>query len=146
MDRLRRLFSTTGRESRLAFWRFQLRQQLAGTAAFYLAIIIAMAGGGWLAAAPLLLLAPIAVAGACFYVRRLHDRGRPTWWFIVFFVVPYLLDIAAHVLANQESNLFTVLVTLPVALGAFVLMIWGWVEVGFRRGARGENAFGPEPA
>ena len=34
MDRLRRLFSTTGREPRLAFWRFQLWQQLAMTAAF----------------------------------------------------------------------------------------------------------------
>ena len=66
MDRLRRLFSTTGREPRLAFWRFQLGQQLAMTAAFYLAILVAMAGGGWLAVAPLLLLAPIVVAGVCF--------------------------------------------------------------------------------
>ncbi len=146
MDRLRRLFTTTGRESRLAFWRFQLRQQLAGTAVFYLAIVVAMAGGGWLAVAPLLLLAPIAVAGICFYARRLHDRGRSGWWVAAFAMGPYLLEMAAHLLASQGGSLLTALVALPVVLGALALAVWGWVEVGFRRGTRGPNAFGPEPA
>lgn len=146
MDRLRRLFSTTGREPRLAFWRFQLWQQLAMTAAFYLAILVTMAGGGWLAVAPLLLLGPIVVAGACFYVRRLHDRGRSGRWFFAFAVAPYGLQMAAHLLMAHATSLVAGLAALPILLGALVLMIWGWIEVGFRRGARGPNAFGPESA
>jgi uncharacterized membrane protein YhaH (DUF805 family) len=146
MDRLRKLFNTTGRASRLAFWRFQLRQQLAVIAVFYLAIVVTMAGGGWLAAAPLFLLVPIIVAGTCFCVRRLHDRGRSGWWIVAFALGPYLLETAAHVLASQAGALLTVLVALPLVLGALVLAIWGWIETGFRRGTRGPNAFGPEPA
>jgi uncharacterized membrane protein YhaH (DUF805 family) len=38
------------------------------------------------------------------------------------------------------------LIALVLSLAALVVAIWGWIEIGFRRGTRGENRFGPPPA
>jgi uncharacterized membrane protein YhaH (DUF805 family) len=145
MHRLKRLFSMTGRASRLEFWRLLLKQQLALVAVWCLTILATMAGG-WLGLAPFLLLAPVLAFGVCIYARRLHDRGRSAWWLVLFALGPYLLMMAAGLVIDLLGGPLSAVISLPMALGAVVLAIWGWIELGFRRGTRGPNAFGADPA
>ena len=145
MDRLKQVFSLTGRASRLDFWRFQALQALVGAIVWCLAIFGTIAGG-WLGAAPFLLLGPIVAAGTCMSIRRLHDRNRSAWWFIAFGPGPYLLMMLAHLLADTLGGLVAALASLPLVLGALVLTVWSWIEIGFRRGTRGPNLFGDAPA
>ncbi|MBO9707014.1 MAG: DUF805 domain-containing protein [Caulobacter sp.] len=144
MDRLRRVFDSSGRVSRLGFWRFQVVQALAGAAIWCLTMFATMAGG-WLGLAPLLLLAPLVVAALHVGVRRLHDRGRSGWWLLPFTVGPYLLMAAAHLSAGALGPLGAVLLALPLSLAGLALAAWSWIELGFRRGTRGANRFGPPP-
>ena len=144
MDRLQRVFSLSGRVSRLGFWRFQVRQALALAAAWCLTIFATMLGGR-LGLLPSLLLPAIWVAGAMVCARRLHDRGRSAWWAIAFLAGPYLLLAVANLMLQGNRDRVTALATLPLSLGAVALAVWGWIEIGFRRGTRGANTFGPEP-
>lgn len=71
-------------------------------------------------------------------VKRLHDRDRSGWWIAPFFVVPGLY--AQFVDRLPDSWLM-----FPLALGVFVLMIWGFVEIYALKGTRWTNQFGPNP-
>ena len=144
MDRLKSLFSVAGRTSRRNYWRLQNRLILASAAVWCLTMFATMAGG-WLGAIPLMLLAPIFVAAICLCLRRLHDRGRSAWWFILFIPGPPLLLGVAYGLEESVGGLGAALADLPLSLGAVGLTVWAWVEIGFRRGTRGPNAFGPDP-
>ena len=143
MDRLQRVFSISGRVSRLGFWRFQVVQSLAAAVVWCLTLFTTMAGG-WLGAAPLLLIVPIVTAAIYVAIRRLHDRGRSGWWILPFSIGPYSLLGAAHLLADASGASGTLL-ALPLSLGGVALAIWAWIELGFRRGTRGANRFGPPP-
>jgi uncharacterized membrane protein YhaH (DUF805 family) len=143
MGRLQRVFSLSGRVSRLGFWRFQVVQSLGAAVVWCLTMFATMAGG-WLGLAPLLLIVPIVMAAIYVGIRRLHDHGRSGWWLLPFSVGPYLLLVAAHLLADALGAL-GVLLALPLSLGGLVLAVWAWIELGFKRGARGANRFGPPP-
>src|SRR5262249_2682241 len=54
-------------------------------------------------------------------VKRLHDRDRRGWWMVPFFVVPGLYGHFAELLPDSY-------LVLPLALLAFVLCMWGFVE------------------
>ena len=71
-------------------------------------------------------------------IKRLHDRDRSGWWMVAFLVVPALLGSLGGRL--DESYAADIL-----KLIAFVLNIWGLVELIFRRGTIGPNRFGPDP-
>jgi uncharacterized membrane protein YhaH (DUF805 family) len=144
MDRLQRVFSISGRVSRLGFWRFQVVQVLASGVVWCLTMFMTMVGG-WLGLAPLLLLVPVVVAAIYVGIRRLHDRGRSGWWILPFSVGPYLLVATGRLLA-ETLGAPGFLIALPLTLGGVALAIWGWLELGFFRGARGANRFGPPPA
>lgn len=143
MDRLQRVFSISGRVSRLGFWRFQVVQSLGAAVVWCLTMFTTMAGG-WLGLAPLLLIVPIVTAGIYVGIRRVHDRGRSGWWILPFSVGPYLLMGAAHLLTDALGAA-GVLLALPLYLGGLALALWAWIELGFRRGTRGANRFGPPP-
>ena len=59
----------------------------------------------------------------------------------MFYIVPRVLGSVANV-ANKQGN---DTVELVAALIGLVCVIWGLVELGFLRGARGPNRFGPDP-
>jgi uncharacterized membrane protein YhaH (DUF805 family) len=71
-------------------------------------------------------------------VKRLHDRDRSGWWAVPFFVVPGLYSHFAERLPDSW-------LVLPLALIAFVLCMWGFVELYFLSGSRKTNRFGSNP-
>jgi len=71
-------------------------------------------------------------------VKRLHDRDRSGWWILVFYFGP-------GVLAGLETSTEADFASLVLGLAAFVVSIWGLVELGFLRGTSGPNRFGPDP-
>jgi uncharacterized membrane protein YhaH (DUF805 family) len=72
-------------------------------------------------------------------IKRLHDRDKSAWWMIPFFLLPAYYDQ----IAEWFPDVFVVQVL--VSLGAFVLCIWGMIELFFLRGSRGTNRFGADP-
>jgi uncharacterized membrane protein YhaH (DUF805 family) len=143
-DLSRRIFSISGRVSRLGFWRFQVVQSLAVAVIWCLTMLATMVGG-WLGLVPLLLVVPLCAAAVHVGVRRLHDRDRSGWWILPFSVGPYLLMAAGHFLAGLFGPLGALL-ALPLLLAGLALAGWSWIELGFRRGTRGPNRFGSPPA
>jgi uncharacterized membrane protein YhaH (DUF805 family) len=71
-------------------------------------------------------------------IKRLHDRDKSGWWMVPFFVVPGLYGQFEHRLPNSTA-------VLPLALAAFVLTVWGFVELYVLSGDRSTNQFGPDP-
>jgi len=71
-------------------------------------------------------------------IKRLHDRDKSGWWLVPFFVVPGLYNQFAGQLPDSWLDL-------PLALSAFVLCIWGFVEMYCLKGSPKTNRFGPNP-
>jgi uncharacterized membrane protein YhaH (DUF805 family) len=71
-------------------------------------------------------------------VKRLHDRDKSAWWIIPFFVIPGLYTQFADRLGDSW-------VVFPLALIAFILCIWGFIEMYCLKGSRKTNRFGPNP-
>ncbi|MBI1685968.1 DUF805 domain-containing protein [Caulobacter hibisci] len=140
VGKLKPFFAVSGRATRLTYWRMQLAMALASAILMCL-VVAATRIGGWLGAVPCLLFLPVAAAGICVAVRRLHDRGKAAGWILVFGLGPYSLTALAG-WAYEDGG---VIVGLPLALAALVLSGWAWIELGFLRGTRGENRYGAEP-
>lgn len=71
-------------------------------------------------------------------VKRLHDRDRSGWWVVPFFVAPTIYLHFADRLGDSP-------LTLALQLVAFVLWVWGFVELLFLKGTAGSNRFGADP-
>ena len=84
---------------------------------------------------------PIVVFGMWFLaattVKRLHDRDKRGWW-----IVPLLAPGIFNRLAGRLPDTYAVGV---LELVAFVLCLWGFVELLCLRGTRRPNRFGPDP-
>jgi uncharacterized membrane protein YhaH (DUF805 family) len=72
-------------------------------------------------------------------IKRLHDRNRSGWWIFPFFIAPALLGSIVDRL-DDESD-----VAVALALVAFGLNAWGFVELLFFKGRSGPNRFGADP-
>ena len=72
-------------------------------------------------------------------IKRLHDRDKSAWWMIPFCLLPGYSDQVAE----WSPDVFVLQVL--IGLGAFVLCIWGMIELFFLRGSRGPNRFGADP-
>jgi uncharacterized membrane protein YhaH (DUF805 family) len=71
-------------------------------------------------------------------IKRLHDRDKSGWWMVAFFLLPGLYS-------RFEDRLPDSYWVLPLAIAAAVLYLWGFIEMGFLRGSRSTNLFGPNP-
>jgi len=71
-------------------------------------------------------------------IKRLHDRDKSGWWMVPFFAVPHLYNQFSDLLPDSYFMLIPALI-------AFVLMIWGFVELYLLSGSRKTNRFGPNP-
>jgi len=137
------LFSANGRIGRAKYWRSVLIYIGGG---LMTAVILFTAAG---IAAPLLVVMVVVVLipwllwGFSFTTRRLHDRGKSAWWLLVFYLVPGVLGQFAE--AGWFGGMAGMVMHYVLALAAFALTIWGFVEIGCLRGTAGSNTYGPDP-
>jgi uncharacterized membrane protein YhaH (DUF805 family) len=142
---MRRLFSLLrfdGRLSRLGYWRAYLVLLILGGGFWCLGLFAILAIGAW--GAVLLIPTPLALVGnVAIAVRRLHDRGKSGWWVVPLILLPQLISLG---LSAQTAAAASPLVTLAASLLGIGLSVWGWVEIGFRRGKPDANRYGEAPA
>lgn len=74
-------------------------------------------------------------------VKRLHDRDKSAWWYLLYGVTPLALFIGALYLYTARA--FDVASILFVV--SIVGLTWVIVELGFLRGTDGPNRYGPAP-
>jgi uncharacterized membrane protein YhaH (DUF805 family) len=70
-------------------------------------------------------------------IKRLHDRGKSSWWMLPFFVIPGLVDQFAGRLGETSE--------LVVGTVVVLLYFWGFIELYCLAGEPGANRFGPDP-
>jgi uncharacterized membrane protein YhaH (DUF805 family) len=80
-------------------------------------------------------------------VKRLHDRDRTGWW-IAAMSLSIIVAVGLGFLTlmqpeGQREPLNTIVIIAVIAAG--VLLVWLVIEIGFFRGTRGPNRFGPDP-
>ena len=75
-------------------------------------------------------------------VKRLHDRDRSGWWIVPFFVAPTIYFQFADRLGNHLGDSSA---NLALSLVAFILYVWGFIELLFLKGTRKSNRFGADP-
>jgi uncharacterized membrane protein YhaH (DUF805 family) len=82
-----------------------------------------------------ILISAIAVG-----IKRLHDRNKSGWYLLLFYLLPGIL-LGAGLMFPERSNI----VATVLALLAFAISIWAFVELGCLRGTIGVNPYGPDP-
>jgi len=78
--------------------------------------------------------------------KRGHDRNTPIWVIGAFFALAAAFDILLFagvitMASVEQQTPLALLFALPIAFLALVLII----DLGFRRGTRGPNRYGPDP-
>jgi uncharacterized membrane protein YhaH (DUF805 family) len=80
-------------------------------------------------------------------VKRLHDRNKSAWWYLLYGIAPLAAFIAA-LTVYASGNVYSPGVH-AMAWILFVLsiasLIWTIIELGFLRGTPGPNRYGPAP-
>lgn len=140
------LFSFQGRIGRAKYW---LATLLSGAA--FSALQLAITKGFSLGPSGSAPGATIAIILALFslYIyaaigaKRLHDRNKPGWMISLFYFAPLLFVIAAD--WTSDLGGFLAIIEPLCLLGAGVITVWCFVELGFLRGTPGDNRFGPDP-
>jgi uncharacterized membrane protein YhaH (DUF805 family) len=137
------LFGASGRISRSKYWRSLLIYWVAG---LFVAVILLTASG---LAAPLfivmilLVLIPWLMWGFAIHTERLHDRDKSAWWLVIFLLLPAVLEQIANL--GWFEGAIGLGVNFILALAAFALSIWGFIEIGCLQGTAGANTYGPDP-
>src|SRR5580692_1419377 len=149
MDWRSLLFSFRGRINRAKYW-------LALLVFFVVGIALGLVGwllGNGLAFQILSFVVNLAVfiATIAVCIKRLHDRDRSGWWLLLFYGGPVVVALiggfifwAATDTVGMSAE-WSYLGLRLCLLGGIALAIWGFVEIGCRRGTAGYNRFGPDP-
>jgi uncharacterized membrane protein YhaH (DUF805 family) len=138
------MFGASRRIDRAKCWKSML---IFGIAGLLLAVILMMTAAGL--AAPLFIVGvtvffvPWLIWGFAIHTERLHDRDKSAWWLVVFYLMPGLLGYFTNPMLFNGAVGFALYYAL--ALVAFALTIWGFVEIGCLRGTTGSNRYGPNP-
>jgi len=134
------LFGYDGRIGRLHYW-LGLMAAWAITGFFAAFAEEAVAGTGDIGryVAFVFIVGTLIWVHSAVTVKRLHDRGRPAWWYLLYGVAPPALFIAATYF--YTTNVLALASTLYVL--SFAGLIWVIVELGFLRGTAGPNRYGP---
>jgi len=76
--------------------------------------------------------------------KRAQDRAMPMWIVGLFFVIATLMDFLVVLgLSGTREDPNALLMVVSVVWLAFALALI--IELGFRRGTRGPNQYGPDP-
>ncbi len=142
------LFSFRGRINRAKYWLALLIFTLVGVVQSLIGLALGNAVLFQLFNS--LIGIVVLVASIAIGIKRLHDRDRSAWWLLLFYLGPFVLAGAGGAIRwagessvglTEDWSLFPRL----GLLGGLALLIWGLVEIGFRRGTAGYNRFGPDP-
>ncbi len=90
---------------------------------------------------PLVLFIAGTWSGIAVGIKRLHDRDKSGWWLLLFWLGPSVLssgNLSPNGIGDIGSNAI-------LGLAAFVLMVWGFIELGCLKGTAGPNSYGPDP-
>jgi uncharacterized membrane protein YhaH (DUF805 family) len=149
MELLSRLFSFEGRVSRKYFWLVYL------VYAIYFGVIMAVSESvDYLRFNDIFVLGamtPAALIVLFAMIKRLHDRDRGTVWLGIFFLLPFAIMFGFFFLLlflrqsgrvpEETSHIADMIMIVPIN----VLFWWGFIEIGFLKGTKGPNRFGPDP-
>ena len=84
--------------------------------------------------------------GVALGVKRLHDRERPGWLLVVFYVMQLANQAVTFMTARagvgmmQPNPVRSIVSLLALAVG-----VWMLIELGFLDGTQGPNKYGPSP-
>jgi uncharacterized membrane protein YhaH (DUF805 family) len=81
---------------------------------------------------------PMIVSSFAVGIKRLHDRDQSGWWILLFYFGPAVASALGQNSGSGASSLVLSLVSLGIS-------IWAIVVLGFLRGTRGPNRYGPDP-
>jgi uncharacterized membrane protein YhaH (DUF805 family) len=132
------LFSYEGRINRAKFWLAVLAYVVIS---IVLGILLIVPYLGWLLAGVGYIA--MIVSGIFVGIKRLHDRNKPGWWLVIFYVVPSILSgIGAYMTfdAGEQTP-----VAMLLSLVSLAISLWAFVELGCLRGTVGPNQYGPDP-
>ncbi len=76
--------------------------------------------------------------------KRSHDRNLPLWLLAVFFAANAVLDlltVLGWAGTSDEPSMLSLVIAVPFTVFGLALL----VELGFRRGTKGANPYGPDP-
>jgi uncharacterized membrane protein YhaH (DUF805 family) len=140
---LKRYFAFSGRIGRGRYWRLTLLYLLAdglGSALFITIGIMTGAGPGdaiAFVAVPIFMIFMVAISVviASVGVRRLHDRGKPGWWLLLYYAGPLWVLPASDWHGGG----------LVLPLAALGVLICGLIDLGGQPADLGTNAYGPNP-
>jgi uncharacterized membrane protein YhaH (DUF805 family) len=146
------LFSFGGRINRAKMWLFFVVAAIWINGCFAILHFVwhpaplVLSNGVTLRWAGLALIAPLFYSYLAVFVKRMHDRNRPWWWFIVFWLVPISLMVPTSFFLwrgamFEQMPLWASLCVLV----ANILIFWSFVELFCLRGTVGVNRFGPDP-
>lgn len=150
MDWTTLLFSFEGRINRGKYW-FAILIYMLMWFAFAAAVItwlggldtdnlFSIAGGGLLIWLGAIVLAIVGTwSGFATGIKRLHDRDKSGWWIVLFWFGPSMLGGSNSAMRDAQGSSFI----LPLA--GFVIVVWGFIELGCLRGTPGPNQYGPDP-
>jgi uncharacterized membrane protein YhaH (DUF805 family) len=74
--------------------------------------------------------------GVAIGIKRLHDREKPGWWLLIFWVLPTILSGIGSALGG---------IGMVLSLASLAISIWALVELGCLKGTTGSNMYGPDP-
>ena len=128
-------FKFNGRTNRAKFW-------IAGL--IFAVINVVMAIFGYVADQSVIFQAVNSMLGIVMLissiavgVKRLHDRNKSGWYLLLFYFVPGVVA-ALSVLIGEFVEDSSIIATV-LALVAFALVVWAFVEMGCLRGTIGVN-------
>ena len=76
-------------------------------------------------------------------VKRLHDRNKSGWYLLLFYFVPCTLAALSVLIDAFVED--SIIIATVLALLAFALVVWAFIEMGCLRGTVGVNRYGPDP-
>jgi len=160
-DLLPLLFSFKGRIQRLYWWVATIAAGAVAGIATTLLEYFARSSGAFIPDPSSGEIAPTGIFGAAITaiglanlwinlalsVKRLHDRDRTGAWVFLQILLVFLavMMVVVAIAVPKEQNGTWVVVASLTGVVAFVFSVWLFVEMGFLRGTRGPNRFGPDP-
>jgi uncharacterized membrane protein YhaH (DUF805 family) len=134
------LFQFSGRTNRGQYWFAWL---IYAVIYFLIGVLGYLSDSMAIAALNSMVTIVLFISSLAVGTKRLHDRNKPGWYLVLFYVLPGILFIAGMgvgMLPDGSNMVATVL-----GLAGFAISIWAFVELGCLRGTIGINPHGPDP-